>query len=72
MAHGNEKDSQKIIEKLKKTIKRKNFFDIETEYYLISLPIIDKSKFTLTFTKIVKEKKEEYESIIRNSNVTEM
>lgn len=72
MAHGNEKDSQKIIEKLKKTIKRKNFFYIETEYYLISLPIIDKSKFTLTFTKIVKEKKEEYESIIRNSNVTEM
>lgn len=72
MAHGNEKDNQKIIEKLENSIKRKKFFNIETEYYVISLPIIDKSKFIVTFTKIVKEKKEEYESIIRSSNYTEM
>ena len=72
MAHGTEKESKEIIDKLKKSIKRDKIFDLEVEYYLISLPIIDKSKFTLAFTKIVKEKKEKYESIIRNTNNTEM
>ena len=60
MAHGTEKESKEIIDKLKKSIKRDKIFDLEVEYYLISLPIIDKSKFTLAFTKIVKEIKEKY------------
>lgn len=72
MAHGTEKESSEIIEKLKKSIKRRKIFGLDTEYYLISLPIIDKSKFTLTFTKTIKEIKEKYESIIRNNNNSEM
>lgn len=59
IAHGTELDRVKIFDELQK-IKKQNFFDLETLYFIITLPIIDKEVFTKEFTKYIKEKGEEY------------
>lgn len=59
IAHGEEIDQDVIFEQLKK-IKTTNFFDLNTEFYLITLPIVDKAAFTKEFTKFIKEKEDEY------------
>jgi len=56
IAHGQEVDSEKILSSLKKRIERKTFFDIETKYYAISLPIIDKNKFVKYLTDEINKK----------------
>lgn len=72
MAHGEEVNSEEILEVLNNSINKVNLFELDTKYYLISLPILDKSKFSLTLTKKIKEKKDYYESIIRNNDTTKM
>lgn len=45
IAHGEDNDPQKILETLKRRIDRANLFGLETHYYVISLPILDKKQF---------------------------
>lgn len=61
VAHGNEVDPNAIINELK-TIPKKKMFGIETYYYVISLPIIDKEKLVTVFTKEISKKERLYAS----------
>jgi hypothetical protein len=64
IAHGTETSKTEIFKKLAK-IRCQNFFNLHTKYYLISLPVIDKNKLIVTFTKMIREKGEYYESITK-------
>ncbi len=59
IAHGIEVEHKQILEKLSK-IKFKQFFGLETQYYSISLPIIDKNKLIAVFTNKIREKEDYY------------
>lgn len=59
IAHGTEVQAVDILKKLKNQ-KRPQFFGLETKYYVISLPIVNKSKFIATFTNKIKEKEDYY------------
>lgn len=59
IAHGTEVDSIGILEKLAASIKRKNFFGLNTSYYVISLPIIGKRTFFNYITSVIREKMED-------------
>lgn len=59
VAHGNECSEEDIFKKLG-NIKTKDFFNIKTVYYLISLPIINKDKLIATITTGIKKKEEDY------------
>ncbi|WP_363550107.1 Hachiman antiphage defense system protein HamA [Caldifermentibacillus hisashii] len=61
IAHGTETDIVNIMEKLEK-INKPPFFNLDTKYYSISLPILDKNKLVATFTKMIKEKEEYYKN----------
>lgn len=64
IAHGkkDEKDTPELyIEKLKKKIDTMSFFGLRTHYILISLPVIDKTKFVEKAIKKVVEKQHEFE-----------
>ena len=61
ITHGTEQEINKIIEKLS-NIEEKDFLGVKTVYYFISLPIINKQKFTALFTKKIKERRDKYES----------
>lgn len=61
IAHGKEFSPDKIIERLKK-INKQNFFNIETIYYSISLPIINKETLCNVFTAKIIERIKIYES----------
>lgn len=58
IAHGGNYDTTKIFEKLK-AIPQKKLFGLETKYYLISVPIIDKDKFRESFVRAIRTKIEE-------------
>ena len=45
----------------KPEIKKQDFFNIQTQYFLITLPILDKENFSKEFTKYIKIKEDEYE-----------
>lgn len=60
LAHGEEKDPEVILQKLHKSIKRTKFFNLNTVYYVISLPLHDKRKFFSHLTNTISEKLEEY------------
>lgn len=64
IAHGKDLEIKDIINKLKK-IEEKKFLGIETIYYFISLPIINKSKCISIFTKKIKERRLNYENECR-------
>ncbi len=64
IAHGTDLDEKKIFKKLK-NIKSKNMFGIDTKYYLISLPMINKNKLIATFTELIRGREEFYESIAK-------
>lgn len=64
IAHGEELDQDDVFDQLKK-VHTTSFFNLQTNYYLITLPIINKDDFTKEFTKFIKEKEDEYE---RNTN----
>lgn len=60
IAHGTEINHEAIFTELNK-IKKQDFFNIQTQYFLITLPILDKENFSKEFTKYIKIKEDEYE-----------
>ena len=60
IAHGENNNVSEIFRELKK-IQKDNFLGINTNYFIISLPIINKSKLIATFTKQIREKRAYYE-----------
>lgn len=64
IAHGTEIDQESIFAELKK-IKKQDFFNIKTQYFLITLPILNKEDFSKEFTKYIKIKEDEYERIAK-------
>lgn len=58
IAHGGKFDAKYVFEKMS-TIPQKNLFGLETKYFLISVPIINKSKFREAFIKVIRDKIEE-------------
>lgn len=58
IAHGGKFDTKYVFEKMS-TIPQKNLFGLETKYFLISIPIISKSKFRDAFIKVIRDKIEE-------------
>ncbi|WKY47715.1 SAVED domain-containing protein [Eubacteriaceae bacterium ES3] len=60
LAHGKETECDDIMKMLDK-VSMDKLFDMETKYYFISLPIIDKSKFVSIFTGMIRERSEYYE-----------
>lgn len=61
IAHGREKDIAHIMKKIS-SIEKIDFFGIETIYYFISLPIINKDKLVTIFTEKIRERRSYYES----------
>ena len=59
IAHGCESDTVEILNQLEKIVPKK-MLNIETVYYAISLPIINKEKLIAVFTSKLREKGEEY------------
>lgn len=59
IAHGTQLDPITILKKLNK-IPTNNFFGIETYYYSISLPTIDKYKLIAAFTKCLRDREAAY------------
>lgn len=59
IAHGTEVEAIEILRKLRGQ-ERQQFFGLDTKYYIISLPIVNKSKFIAAFTKMIKEKEDYY------------
>lgn len=62
IAHGENNNPEDVFKKLTH-IKQQNFFGLNTQYYLITLPILDKTKFSEKFTEFIKEKEDEYERL---------
>lgn len=61
ITHGTEQEIDKIMKKLS-NIEEKDLLGVKTVYYFISLPIINKQKFSALFTKKIKERRDAYES----------
>ena len=59
IAHGTETKNDEIFDKMK-SIAKKDFFGLNTKYYIISFPIVDKNEFSIAISKKIKQKKEEY------------
>lgn len=66
IAHGEEIDYKVILNRLQRKINRYKFFGLNTIYYVISLPIIDKKKFFSYLTKTISEKLEDYNAAANN------
>lgn len=64
IAHGTELDYEVILDSLEKKIKRKKYFNLETKYYVISLPIISKKVFMEYITSVIRRKMEEYNASV--------
>ena len=58
IAHGGEYETKEVFEKMS-TIPQNNLFGLETKYFLITVPIISKTKFRDAFIKVIREKIEE-------------
>lgn len=63
IAHGTETDTEYILDKLSK-LRGDKILGLDTKYYAISLPIINKSKLIATFIKKIKEKGISYKNEI--------
>jgi Cap4 SAVED domain len=59
IAHGTETEPEEILFRLEK-LKKEKLFNLETKYYSISLPIVNKNKLVATFTKKIREKEDYY------------
>ncbi|WP_324648163.1 Hachiman antiphage defense system protein HamA, partial [Bacillus pacificus] len=59
IAHGTELKVEEILLKLEKVNKVK-LFNLDTKYYSISLPIVDKNKLVATFTKKIRDRGDYY------------
>jgi hypothetical protein len=66
IAHGHDNDVSLIFSKLN-NIKKKKYFGLTTYYYIIFVPIVNKNKLCITWTKKVREKREWYEKQYRKS-----
>ncbi len=64
IAHGTEIDEEVILKKLN-SIKKYSFFGINTAYFYISLPIINKEELIKVFTEKINNKLEYYSSEAR-------
>ena len=60
IAHGTDTNVDKILEQLK-SVKQSTFLGLETQYIIISLPIVDKSKLVSVFTQEIAERRAFYE-----------
>jgi hypothetical protein len=60
IAHGQEVDAEVIFDKFL-SIKKNKMFGLQTEYYFISIPVMNKSKLITIFTKKIREKRDWYE-----------
>lgn len=66
ISHAGDYTTQDIFEKLKK-IPTKSFFGLTTQYYIISLPVIDKNKFREAFIGTIQKKIKECRECIENA-----
>lgn len=62
IAHGTDTNVEEILKQLK-SIKQQTFLGIETQYIILSLPIVDKSKLISTFTQEIAERRASYERL---------
>lgn len=62
IAHGQEIDKNSIIKRLS-NISQSTFFDLETIYYFISLPVINKDNLMKCFKTKINEKLSEYKHV---------
>lgn len=65
IAHGTDNNVEEIIKKLKKISKNK-ILGIQTTYFFISLPFLNKSKLIAVFTKLIKERRAFYEHALKS------
>ena len=65
IVHGIDSETNKIFEKLSK-IKKTKFFNLNTTFFLISLPVIDKETLTNIFTEEIKKLKDSLHEEYRN------
>ena len=65
IVHGIDSETNKIFEKLSK-VKKTKFFNLNTIFYLISLPVIDKETLTNIFTEKIKKLKDNLHEEYRN------
>lgn len=62
IAHGTDTSVDEIIKQLK-SIEQPIFLGVETQYIVLSLPIVDKSKLISTFTQEIAERRVSYERL---------
>ncbi|WP_176474214.1 Hachiman antiphage defense system protein HamA [Niallia circulans] len=60
IAHGIENDFKEILNKLQKGIKRTKYFGLETIFFVISLPVLNKKVFIEYLTSVIKQKRADY------------
>ena len=60
IAHGIDTDIDEILKQMK-SIKQNTFLGIETQYIIISLPIVNKSKLISVLTQEIAERRTSYE-----------
>lgn len=65
IAHGTDTNIDEILKQLK-SIKQQKFLGIETQYIVLSLPIVDKSKLISIFTQEIAERRLSYERLATN------
>lgn len=61
IAHGKDIDNETIFNELKK-LPRKSLCNLDTKYYAISMPILNKDKMMAVFTREIREKEEFYKN----------
>ena len=62
LAHGTDTNVDEILKQIK-SIKQHTFLGIETQYIILSLPIVDKSKLIGAFTQEIAERRATYERL---------
>ena len=67
ISHAGSYDVDSIFKKMRK-IPSKTLFDIETKYFFISVPILDKENFRDVFIEVLKEKIKECERCIKKTD----
>lgn len=66
VSHGGTYDVETVFKKMR-NIPNKPLFNLETKYFLISVPILDKNRFRDSFINVVKEKIKECEKCIKKT-----
>ena len=66
ISHGGTYDTTNILNKMKK-IPSKKIFDLDTKYFFISVPVLNKEKFRTSFLEVLNKKIEECKTCIRET-----